>query len=106
MRANAKIATHFNETYKSRIGGSLFLLEKLNEVGLMCPASFPKEYKMLAKRMINFGDTWIYTFGIYLKNSSDKYLEIQALGMLRMIYPHLTKKGKDELEKEIPNWFM
>ena len=106
LRVNDKISVHFNEAYKNRIGGSLFLFGKLKEMGLMCSALFPKEYEMLADRMVNFGDTWIYTSEIYLKKSNDKYVESQALGMLAIIYPHLTKKGKEAFENEIPNCFI
>jgi len=105
LRANDKISAHFNKAYKNRIGGSLFLFDKLKEMGLMCSTSFSKEHEMLAERMVNFGDTWIYTSEVYLKKSNDKYVENQALGMLGMLYPHLTKKGKEAFEKEIPNWF-
>jgi AcrR family transcriptional regulator len=105
LRANAKIAIHFNEAYKRRIGGSLFLFRKLVEKGLMFPPSFSNEYEMLAERMVNFGDTWIYSSEVYLKKKNKKYLENQSLGMLQLIYPYLTKKGQEEFKDEFPFFF-
>ena len=81
---------------KIELRGSLFLFEKLNEMGLMCSASFYKEYAMLVERMANFGNAWIYTSKVYLKKSNNKYDEkIKALIILSMIYfnkknPHIA----------------
>ena len=67
--------------------------------------NFEKEYKMLAERMVNFGDTWINTSEVYLKESNTKYVESQVHAMLAMFYPYLTKKGEQEFEKVVPEWF-
>ena len=72
---------------------------------LMQASSFEKEFEVLAERMVNFGDTWIYTSELYDKNTSDTYMESQGDAMLAMIYPYLTAEGKQEFEKVIPNWF-
>ena len=105
LKVNDKIYAHFYKVYSARIKGNLYLFNQLNEMGLMRPASFEKEYKMLAERMVNFGDTWINTSEIYLKINNKTYVESQAHSMLAMIYPYLTKKGAQAFEKVVPKWF-
>lgn len=105
LKANEKIDTHFHEVYNHRIAGNVYLFDRLNEMALMRPASFENEYKMLAERMVNFGDTWINTSGLYLRESDTKYVESQVHVMLAMIYPYLTKKGAQKIESVVPKWF-
>lgn len=45
LKANEKIHTHFYEVYQHRIDGNMYLFDRLNEMGLMRPASFEKEMK-------------------------------------------------------------
>ncbi|MFT6983069.1 MAG: AcrR family transcriptional regulator [Crocinitomicaceae bacterium] len=105
LKANEKIYVHFYEVYKHRIAGNVYLFDQLNEMGIMRPASFEKEYKMLAERMVNFGDTWINTSEVYLKESNTKYVESQVHAMMAIFYPYLTKKGEEGFKKVVPEWF-
>jgi AcrR family transcriptional regulator len=93
LKSNDRIFTHFSGVYKKRIAGNLFLFNQLNKMGLMRSSAFISEYEMLAERMINFGDTWIYTSELYRKQSTKEHIEIQCEVMIAMIYPYLTKKG-------------
>lgn len=105
LKANDKISAHFNTVYPRRISGNVFLFDRLQEMQFMRSASFPEEYQILAERMVNFGDTWIYTSEVYNRRSSQKQLESQVNAMLAMIYPYLTRKGIQAFETAFPTWF-
>ncbi|MGH1434174.1 MAG: TetR/AcrR family transcriptional regulator [Lewinella sp.] len=105
LKVNDKICDHFHKVYQKRIAGNVFLFNHLHERQLIRAANFQDEYQILAERMVNFGDTWIYTSEIYNKRSSKKHLEHQVNSMLAMIYPYLTQKGIQEFEKAFPRWF-
>jgi hypothetical protein len=70
-------------------------------MGLMRSSTFDKEYEMLSERMINFGDTWIYTSELYRKKGTRDHIESQSKVMLAMIYPYLTKEGIHEYLKVV-----
>jgi AcrR family transcriptional regulator len=103
LRDNEKIFAHFSNAYKERIRGNLFLFDQLNKMGLMRAPSFKNEYQMLSERMINFGDTWIYSSEVYQKNNSKDDITVQSQSMLAILYPYLTKKGMEEFEKVVFN---
>lgn len=93
LKNSKKISEHFLGVYKARLAGNLFLYKRLTEMGLMRSANFSQEYEMLSERMINFGDTWIYTSEVYRKKSTKENIERQSKAMLAMIYPYLTEEG-------------
>lgn len=105
LKANDKISVHFNKVFPKRISGNVFLFDRLQKMQLMRNANFQKEYQILAERMVNFGDTWIYTSELYNRKSTKRHLESQVNAMLTMIYPYLTIKGVQEFEKTFPKWF-
>jgi AcrR family transcriptional regulator len=105
LKANHTIRNHFNNVYPKRISGNVFLFDHLQKMQLMRTENFQKEYQALAKRMVHFGDTWIYTSELYNKKGSKKLLESQVNSMLAMIYPYLTVTGRQEFEKVFPKWF-
>lgn len=94
LKNNERIFTHFSEVHKERMAGNLFLFNRLIEIGLMRSPAFKNEYEMLSERMINFGDTWIYTSELYRRKSTLKNIEHQSKVMMAMIYPYLTKEGR------------
>ena len=94
LKNNERIFTHFSEVHKERMAGTLFLFNRLIEIGLMRSPAFKNEYEMLSERMINFGDTWIYTSELYRRKSTLKNIEHQSKVMMAMIYPYLTKEGR------------
>lgn len=104
LKANDKICDHFNAVYQKRISGNVFLFNRLHEMELIRAAKFQEEYHILAERMVNFGDTWIYTSEVYNRNSSKKQLEYQVNAMLAMLFPYLTDTGLQEFEQAFPNW--
>jgi AcrR family transcriptional regulator len=93
LKNNERIFTHFSEVHEERMAGNLFLFNRLIEMGLMRSPAFKNEYEMLSERMINFGDTWIYTSELYRRKSTLKNIEHQSKVMMAMIYPYLTKEG-------------
>jgi AcrR family transcriptional regulator len=93
LKNNDRIFAHFSAVYKKRMAGSLFLFNRLIAMGLIRPSAFSNEYEMLSERMINFGNTWIYTSELYRKKSTQEHIESQSKIMLGMIYPYLTKEG-------------
>ncbi len=105
LKANAKISKHFNEVYPKRISGNVFLFEEIQKRKWMRAEKVKGEYKILAERMVNFGDTWIYTSELYQRPSRNNRLEGQVKAMLFMIYPYLTTKGIQEFEGAFPAWF-
>jgi AcrR family transcriptional regulator len=101
LRDNEKIFAHFSNVYKERIRGNLFLFDQLNKMGLMRAPSFKNEYQMLSERMINFGDTWIYSSEVYRKNNTGEDVVAQSHSMLAILYPYLTEEGVQEYEKVV-----
>ncbi len=99
LKINDKIFEHFKTVYNNRIEGYLFLFRRLSEMGLMRKATLPEEYEMLAERMIQFGDTWIYSSEVYRKKSTKEHIEHQSKAMLAMLYPYLTLEGAAEYSK-------
>lgn len=99
LKVNEKIFDHFSTVYNNRIEGTLFLFKRLGEMGMMRTAVIPREYEMLSERMINFGDTWIYSSEVYRIKNSQEHVESQSRAMLAMIYPYLTPKGATEYLK-------
>lgn len=98
MKDHEKIYTHFSSVHEDRIKGNLFLYERLREMGLMRMADQEKEYELLATRMVNFGDTWIYTSAVYRKANTEAFMEQQCAEMMMILYPYLTEKGKRAIQ--------
>ncbi len=94
LKNNERIFAHFSGVHKERIAGNLFLFNRLIEMGLMRSSDFKNEYEMLSERMINFGDTWIYTSELYRRKSTLENIEHQSKVMIAMIYPYLTEEGR------------
>ncbi|MDB0037728.1 TetR/AcrR family transcriptional regulator [bacterium] len=101
LKNSEKIYEHFSNVYSARLAGNLFLFSELNELGFMRLARFKNEYEMLSERMINFGNTWLYTSEVYRKISSKEYIESQSKAMLATFYPYLTEEGVEEYLKVV-----
>jgi AcrR family transcriptional regulator len=97
MCDHERIYDHFSKVHQNRIRGYLFLFGRLQEMGLMLAPEPEQAYEMLATRMVNFGDTWIYTSAVYQKENTAAFIKEQCTEMMMMLYPYLTKRGKMEL---------
>jgi len=102
LKLNKNIKSHFKEVYNQRIKGNVFLFNKLQEQQLMLNASFETEYDFLAERMVNFGNTWLFSAELYENKINAKNLNHQVLTMLTILHPYLTNQGKKELENLLP----
>jgi AcrR family transcriptional regulator len=99
------VKEHFQKVYKNRITGCFLLFEKMKEQNLMRESSFESEYEFLAERMINYGNTWLYSTGLYLHKLSLKNIDNQVNLLLSMLYPFLTIHGQKEFKKLVPELF-
>ena len=100
-----KVNKHFQEVYKNRIDGCLFLFKKMKSQNLMTDSSFKFEYDFLAERMINYGNTWLYSTGLYSKKKKKKSIDNQVNILLSMLYPLLAPKGQKEFKNLLPELF-
>ena len=105
LTVSDKVKKHFQEVYKNRIDGCLFLFEKMKTQNLMTDSSFKFEYDFLAERMINYGNTWLYSTGLYSSKFEQKKIVNQVNILLSMLYPFLTHKGQQEFKNLLPEFF-
>ena len=100
------IRDHFDTAYKARIKGYQFLFKVFIKEGILQEPSFKKEYQLLIHRMIDFSNTWIYASSLYEKNKiSSTFIKNQATTLMAMLYPYLTKQGKEEFKNVNPKYF-
>ncbi|MGB0392098.1 MAG: TetR/AcrR family transcriptional regulator [Salibacteraceae bacterium] len=95
---NDKVKSHFQAVYQSRIDGSKLLFKQLQEQQLMKPFSFKLESDYLAGRLVQQGNTWLYSSRLYSNNYDSQFIKNQVNGLLILIYPYLTTSGKSEYE--------
>ena len=105
LTVSDKVKKHFQEVYKNRIDGCLFLFEKMKNQNLMTDSSFKFEYIFLAERMINYGNTWLYSTGLYSSSLEQKVIDNQVNTLLSMLYPFLAPKGQNEFKNLLPEFF-
>jgi AcrR family transcriptional regulator len=99
------VKKHFQEVYKNRIDGCLFLFENMKTQNLMYDSSFKFEYNFLAERMVNYGNTWLYSTGLYSSKLEQKAIGNQVNTLLTMLYPFLAPKGQNEFKNLLPEFF-
>ena len=105
LEVSEAVKQHFQKVYKSRLEGSLLLYKKMTLKGLMHDPSFKMEYNILAERMVNYGNTWLYNSALYEKVIDTEDIERHANNLLAMLYPYLTDQGKLEFAAAIPGFF-
>ncbi|MEZ5024060.1 MAG: hypothetical protein R2728_12535 [Chitinophagales bacterium] len=96
---------HFQQVYKKRIEGCFLLFEKMKGKNLMKDSSFELEYNFLAERMINYGNTWLYSSSLYPDKLSSDNLDNHVNTYLSILYPFLTSQGKKEFKNVLPELF-
>ncbi len=105
LSSNSMIRNHFEEVYLNRLNGYKYLFGYLIQDEIMMPQLNSNEYDVLAKLLIDFSNTWIYSSQLYEKpllRKSD--VKDQAFRLLFMLYPYLTKKGKADFHTTFPNF--
>jgi AcrR family transcriptional regulator len=105
QQVSDRVSKHFQGVYQNRIAGCFLLFEKMQQQGLMKASSFKFEYKFLAERMINFGNTWLYNSSLYQKEISTDYITLQSNNLLSLLYPYLTDLGENEYKRLVPDYF-
>ena len=99
------VKNHFQEVYKNRIDGCLLLFKKMKAQNLMTDSSFKFEHRFLAERMINYGNTWLYSTGLYSSGLEQKAIDNHVNTLLSMLYPFLAPKGQNEFKNLLPDFF-
>jgi hypothetical protein len=66
---------------------------------------FKFEYNFLAERMVNYGNTWLYSTGLYSSKLEQKAIGNQVNTLLTMLYPFLAPKGQNEFKNLLPEFF-
>lgn len=105
LNVSEKVKKHFTEVYTNRIDGCLFLFKMMKNENLMKDASFKAEYNLLAERMVNYGNTWLYSTGLYSNVLKETAIDNQVNALFSMLYPFLTDKGKKEFKNVLPIFF-
>ena len=100
-----KVREHFQKVYEKRIDGCFVLFQKMKQKNLMRDASFQLEYNFLAERMINYGNTWLYSSRLYPNNLNTHNLDYYVNTYLSILFPFLTAQGKREFQSLLPALF-
>ncbi len=105
LKVSDKVKKHFQDVYENRIEGCSLLFEKMRNQDLMRDSSFKMEYNFLAERMINYGNTWLYSSELYVKKFNPDHIDNQVNPLLSMLYPFLSPKGQKEFKDILPEFF-
>jgi AcrR family transcriptional regulator len=105
LMVSDKVKQHFQEVYKKRMAGCSLLFEKMIKQNLMRNPSFEAEYDFLAVRMVNYGNTWLYSTRLYTKDFRINHIDNQVNTLLSMLFPFLTSQGLKEYKILLPELF-
>lgn len=106
LSVSKKVDAHFQEVYIMRKGGCILLFDKMKKQDLMRDSSFELEFELLAERMIDHGNTWMYSSKLYFNEALDINTEKHVNSLLSMLYPYFTTDGKKEFRKLLPEFFV
>ena len=59
----------------------------------------------LAERMVNYGNTWLYSSSLYSNKLNTDNIDSNVNIFLSMLYPYLTHSGKKEFQNLLPKFF-
>lgn len=106
LNVSDKVKKHFQEVYRNRINGCFLLFTKMINEDLMREPSFKLEHSLLAERMVNHGNTWLYSTRLYIENfNTEEGINYQVDLLLSMFFPFLTSIGEEEFKKVLPSLF-
>ncbi|WKV13971.1 TetR/AcrR family transcriptional regulator [Marivirga harenae] len=92
MRENKSIKSHYTELMQRRSEEFQHMFQSLVKSKLLRPQEFENEYQRLYKRMNILGDSWI---NFQLTFEPNKGLKHYCNLLFEIIYPYLTKNGKE-----------
>lgn len=95
---NSKINIHFSNAYHKRIEGYQFLFYLLQQKKLMNAGIEKREQTLIAERMIQCSDTWIYYTQIYSSKNTELAIAENCKNILMILHPYLTEPGKEFLK--------
>ena len=99
LQISSKVNAHFQEVYLQRINGCLFLFKQMQSRGLLNEIDSEKEAQYLAQRMVQYGNTWLYSSKLYVSEIKNEEIAHYANTLLSFLLPYFTPKGKKEFEK-------
>ncbi len=81
------------------------LFERMKKQGLIIDFSFPEKNQLLAARIVNFGNTWLYATRWYSDSFDASQINDPINSLLSILYPYLTAKGQKEYQELLPELF-
>ncbi|MEM6700735.1 MAG: TetR/AcrR family transcriptional regulator [Bacteroidota bacterium] len=99
MRTNEVVATHYRQLTQIRNAQFKFIFNFLIENDILRIAELPNEYEYLYQRMQILSDFYLVNVEI-LQDQKDKRADYER-AILFLIYPYLTKKGKEVLGNKL-----
>ena len=105
LSINDKIKEHFNDVYEKRIDGCFLLFKKMMQQKMMRDSFFELEYNFLAERMVDYGNTWLYSSRLYPDKLKTHNIDYHVNMFLSILFPFLTTQGKEEFQNLLPELF-
>ena len=106
LQQNTKIKAHFLEAYTTRYKGCELLFSLLIGKGMMKHFVFKEEQHFLIERMINYGNTWLYSSFMYDVEINDSMVKTHLDVLFGMLYPYFTDVAAEEYKKLYPHFFI
>lgn len=101
INANENIKTHFHEVYATRYKNYMLLFEQLQNYKIIKASILKWEFENLSEQMIIYNNTWLYSTVLYGGNVTKNIIDEKANTMVRILYPYLTEKGREEFYEAI-----
>lgn len=95
LETDKELKKHYLELQKTRGAQFSLLFQNLVKEGLMRPEELDGEFDRLHERMNILGDNWINAADFFSTDDKTKVAHYHSL-LFEVIYPYLTKKGKEE----------
>lgn len=102
MRTNETIATHYRQLTQIRNQQLISVFHHLIQNGILRPAELPNEYEELHRRMQILSDFYLVNVEI-LQDKKNKRTDYER-SILFLIYPYLTKRGREVLKEKINHY--
>ncbi len=95
LGSDEALKAHYLQLQEMRKQQYSFLFQNLIGEGLMREEELKGEYDRLYERMNILGDNWINASDFFRQDSASKVSDYHNL-LFEVIYPYLTKKGKEQ----------
>lgn len=95
LGSNEALKSHYLQLQQKRKQQYVLMFQNLKKEGLMREEELEGEFDRLYERMNILGDNWINAADFFRQESESKVSDYHAL-LFEVIYPYLTKKGKEQ----------